>query len=228
MKINKPNSIKKPREQRTTPSFFDFMLTLSQIIKLSLFMVLTSLPLVTIGLSITAGYRLCFEVFDEAEDISLSRYLVVFRENMKKGIALWILLVFFAVILYIDQSLIPQLLSPGLLQSGLYGIFFILSILLLWVFFYSFPLLSIIENTIVLTLRNALYLSIRFIPHTLLVTLIHGLPILFYILFPAVAFRVLPLYILLFPGFVVYFSAKVFWHMLSHFELGTQEEHSEH
>lgn len=140
---------------------------------LNFFFLFTSLPIITIGASTTALYAVCFR-FDTGRDFGTTRsYFRAFRDNFKKATLLWlpILLVGAALVanIYFFASL------PGKL-SYVCVLFLILLLLDVFVFSYAFPLQSQFENTTKKTFKNALVLSIGYLPRTLLLAAVNLLP----------------------------------------------------
>lgn len=220
MNINKPRKFNlSPKSKKNAPTFFEGLNLIAQWIKLSLYMFITSLPIITIGAALTAGHRLCFDLIAEDEDVTLSAYLQVYKENLKKSTLLWLILFGLGALLLLDLWLIPNLLGQSAATTIARYLFAVLLLLVAMTYLYTFALQALIENTTLLTLRNALYLSIRFLPYTALLAIVYSAPIAFYIFLPWLAIRLIPLFILLIPGLVIYLCTVVLNKVFTHFDL---------
>ena len=148
---------------------FSALDTFSKLVLCNLYFVLFSIPVVTIGASLTALYtctqRLVYEESRE-EKLVFLEFWHAFRRNLKQATALW--LICLAVILFlVAYYAVVQRLAGGF--GTLYLVtFFILALIFLFGFLYVFPLQARFRNTVKNTLRNAWLLSVAALPWTVL------------------------------------------------------------
>ena len=170
--------------------------------------ILCSLPLVTIGVSTTALYDTTIKMVRKKETYPAKMFFHAFRQNLKQGIAMTFLLLFGAVVLYLDLNITRNTdLAFGQVLS-------IVFLALFFVFFmvasYAFPLLAQFENTIRGTLKNALFMSIWHLPYTLLILLLNTLPVLLFFLSPSLFAMSLIVWVLVGVAGAAYLNGRLF------------------
>ncbi|MEK4906571.1 YesL family protein [Niallia sp. FSL M8-0099] len=146
---------------------------------LNLIFILFSLPVVTIGASLTALYTVSFKIIN-GEDPSVWRsYIKAFKKNLKQSSFVWFLLIGIAVILFGDIYYLVY-------TSGIWKIIF-MSLTLFFGFLYStlilyiFPYLSRFEDSIKTGMVNSLLMGGFHFPFLVLLLIINYLPIIFII-----------------------------------------------
>ena len=144
--------------------FFDIMV-------LNFFFIITSLPLFTIGASLSATYHMTLKLVDGEEPYIIKGYLKAFRENFRQATLLWIPLMaailFFSVDLFIIYRIIDK--RYEFLQIPVWIFLFVIVSLVI----YAFPLLSSYQCTTRLLLKNAVLLSIANFPTTVFIVVLH-------------------------------------------------------
>ena len=147
------------------------------IVILNVVFLLTCIPVFTVGAANAALYDVVFRLDTDREDKLLVTYFRAFRENFRQSTALWLLLLLFGAATYVNMTRF-SILGENSYYLG-YGLF-ILSMLVLvlevFVFSYSFPLLSRFRNSTRQTAVNALLLAIGNLPRTLAVSVINCFP----------------------------------------------------
>ena len=133
----------------------------ADLIILNLLTVLFSLPVVTAGAAITAMNTVSLRIIRNEDGSIVKDFFRAFTANLKKGILLWLLVLFCAVLLAADyfaaKAYIP-VLCPVIFAMGL---------LVLTLAIYAFALIARYDNTLPGTLKNAVSLAIGFFPKTL-------------------------------------------------------------
>ena len=147
------------------------------IVILNVVFLLTCIPVFTVGAANAALYDVVFRLDTDREGLLLPSYFRAFRENFRQSTALWLLLLLFGAATYVNMTRF-SILGENSYYLG-YGLF-ILSMLVLvlevFVFSYSFPLLSRFRNSTRQTAVNALLLAIGNLPRTLAVSVINCFP----------------------------------------------------
>ncbi|MGN0976552.1 MAG: YesL family protein [Faecousia sp.] len=154
--------------------FMQCMSRLCDLIILNLLFLLTCLPIITVGAASTALYTVCFRMGTEREEGLLRTYFRAFRDNFRQGTALWGILALFLAASGVN--LILCLNWNGLWHYAMY-LFGLLLVLAVFLFSYTFPLLSQFGNSVRSTLKNALLLSIGYLPRSLAMAVINCLPL---------------------------------------------------
>lgn len=181
--------------------FMQAMARIADLVILNLLFLVSCIPLVTIGAASAALYTVCFRIGTDREQGVCRSYFRAFRENFRQGTILWLILVLFIIAGFVNTLLLYSL------EGGLHYLFLVTSVLLVLavlMFSYTFPLISQFSNDIRSTLKNALFLSVGYLPRSLLISVLNVFPL---------ALALVDLYLFLQVGFVwvfLYFSAAAY------------------
>lgn len=156
------------------------MITVTQMtdcIFLSLFFILCSFPLITVGASLAALYDASFRAFRQGEKNSWRRFWKVFRENLKPS--LLPTLVFLPLLWALAKGAIGlwNAAAGGSLGWVAFSALAMLAVLGLGVLSVLFPLLSRFENSFGGLLKNTLLLSLANLPGALGLGLINAVSV---------------------------------------------------
>lgn len=202
--------------------FMQTLNRLSDLMILNLLFLLTCLPIITIGAANTALNTVCIRMDTEREGGLVRTYFRAFRDNFRQSTLLWLLLALcgtgccFNILLFSVQS------SP---MHYAYIPFTALLVLIGMTFGYVFPLLSQFQNSIMGTLRNAVLLSIAYLPKSILITAVNFFPwILLYMNFYAFL-KIGILWILLYFSAASYLNVRILSKVFSPF-LEKEDEQS--
>lgn len=152
--------------------FFQSMSWLGDIILLNVVFVICCFPVVTIGASCTALYRVLFRMRRKESVYAVRDFLAVFKEEWKQGTILWAAIGITGLILTVDFYV------AGRMQGGLWtalgigvGLLF-----LLWAMTasYVFAVEARFANTAVNQIRNAFLMACRHIWITVPLVLINA------------------------------------------------------
>lgn len=130
---------------------------------LNILWLLFSLPVVTIGASTTAVYAVCFQILQDQSSGVLKSFWKSFRMNLKQSTIIWMIMLVIIAVLGIDlwYFLLTQQFITGFFQAIVCGILILLLLDALMVAIYAFTLLSLFDNTVKATLRNAVLFVLR-------------------------------------------------------------------
>ncbi len=150
--------------------FFDFMGSLGDWMILNVLFVLTSLPVITAGASLTAIYKVALRRVRKESRYAAREYFQAFREEWKESTRLWLMFLCTGGILLFDVLYGKNL--PGILNIA------IGCLVVLWcfVFTYAFPLQARFRNSMKNTLANALFLALRNLPLTVIMAGLNSIP----------------------------------------------------
>lgn len=148
---------------------------ITDIIILSLLFWITSIPIFTMGASLTALYYQIFRLSENTEGNIIKGYFRSFAENFKKSTPIWILCLFLGAFLVGDFYICIRMQMPGagffMAVLSVFAVFYIMFVT------YLFPLLSrCIANTGKIALL-AFVMSIKEFPRTLFLMFITGIMI---------------------------------------------------
>lgn len=183
--------------------FMHFINRFASLVVLNFLFLLTSIPIFTIGASLTALYDVVFRLDTPREGKVIGAYFVAFRKNFKQSTPVWLLLLVTIAVSCVNMVFFSNM-------SGTFGyLLFLISAAILvnsmLVLSFVFPLISQFDNTFFNNLKNSLLLATANLPRTLLIALINCFPWLL---------MVLHLYTFIQIGFIwfsLYFSAAAYF-----------------
>lgn len=158
---------------------------LVELTKINLLWLLCCIPVVTAGAS-TAAMLWCIYQFRADEPCGSRVFFRAFRTHFGKATVLWLVILFFAVMLGVDYSIVAYMDFPG--RMAVIGLIFFLGFGLILVTEMIFPLLVQFPGTVKEMAINAVLLSIANLPRMLLVTAMNLLPVLLVLVLPQVFF----------------------------------------
>ncbi len=171
------------------------MHTLSKMFDLVLLNILTvlcSLPVITIGAATTALYT-AIDASQKEEGSLFKVYFAAFRVNFKQATVLWLMLLVLGAITGYSLlvSIVEEQVEFGMLIAAAVGF-------TLWMMFttWTFPLQAKFENTVLRTLRNAVLLSVGYLPRSLVMAVLIMLPWLLMVLAPGLFLQIMPVWML--------------------------------
>ncbi len=148
---------------------YGFISRLGDMVVLNLLMVVFSIPVITIGASLTAGYYAAIRSI-RGEGNVFRDFWQSFRENLGQAVLLWILF-----LLTIGGGAAAICLAGA--QSGVLGVVILAAvILLLLIGLWVFPVLSKFADSTPNILRNGTVLCFRYLLRTLAMALAWLLP----------------------------------------------------
>lgn len=154
----------------TDHPFFEVMGDLGDEVILNVMFVLTSLPVITIGASLTALYRISLRRQRGESNYAAKEYFRAFREEWRQSTRIWLIAFFVGILLGFDIFYMKNLGRVYAIAIG------IVVVICSFIFSYAFPLQARFQNTIKNTLKNALVLSVTYLPYTLLIVALNSIP----------------------------------------------------
>lgn len=156
---------------------------------LSLLFVICSIPIFTIGASLTALYYTAMKGIALDGGYVFRYFMKSFKENFKKSTVMWLAFLLAFIVFGVDVWFWYQQFTPGGFTVA--NVLLVFSIILLaltfFMFLYAFPLQAKFENSIQVQLRNAFLLSVKYFPTTLLITVITAVIVWAFYYQPAIA-----------------------------------------
>ncbi len=134
-----------------------FLSYIFNLILLNILFILTSLPVVTIGASLTALYSVLLWR-EEDDGYTVRIYFSSFKRNFRQATLIWVPCILGVLFLAYELYLVFQVLDPSLrfFQFPIWiSLFLLVSILL-----YSFPMIAGYEQTIPQLLKNSILISV--------------------------------------------------------------------
>lgn len=188
---------------------------------INLLFLLTSLPLFTIGASLTAMYSVLFKRIRNEDPSIAKAYFSAFKQNFKQSTLFWLpssfLIVFLSIDVYIAHNHIGDSLS--FLQYPIAILIFII----LAIIIYIFPQLAAFDTPSKQVLKNAALLSLANFPTTIFVFAVHIFLILLADLSATMLFIVLS--IMMFLGIAtMYYFFTLFFRRIFNKLIGGEED----
>lgn len=192
--------------------FFSFMSLVGDIILLNVLFVITSIPIVTAGISLTALYTSIKKRIRGQESYAARDYFKYWMENAKNGLIIWCILLPFLLTMLMFTSYIANNLE-NLAAVCTYFIFFLI---LLFILTYAFPLQATFINKPLKILLNSLLTSLSHLPYTLALVFLTSIPVCLTLYFPRAFYFTAAYWLLLGFSintiFSVILTGKVFKH----------------
>lgn len=158
-------------------AFFSFMSRVADLMILNILFIITSIPIVTIGTSLTALDYVTLHMARKEDDYDWKMYLKAWKENFKQSTILFAIMVAVGIFLAFDIRFTGGEFAAIMpFAKQLRYLIFIAVFLYLCMFIYLFALQAQFVNTVGHTLKNALLMAISRLPYTLIMVLILAAP----------------------------------------------------
>lgn len=140
---------------------------------LSILFVVCSLPIFTIGASVTALYYAAMKGVKGGDGYVAKYFMKSFKDNFKQSTIIWLICLVAFFILGVDvwYWFEQRQAGGGMMIWAMQIISVIMLSVAVMVAIYVFPLQAKFDNTIKVQFRNAFLLSIKYFPTTLLIAL---------------------------------------------------------
>ena len=154
--------------------FFRFMGKVFDMIVLNILCLITCIPIVTIGPSVTALYYVAMKLVRDEEGYVVRGYFKAFKENFKKAFIIELIVAVCAALLYVDITVTYQWMQQdtGFLIRLLFYALVGLTLLAVVSVVYVFPVLAKFENTVKKILINSIMMSVRHLSWSVLMVVV--------------------------------------------------------
>ena len=150
--------------------FFTFMGKVADLCILNIVCLICCIPIVTAGASITAMFFVTMKMVKNEESYIIKSFFKSFRQNFKQATVINLIMLAVATILYVDLRIVNQMGQP--ISQILHVIFLAFTVLYAMVFMYIYPVLAKFYNSTRNTFINAVLMSVRHLPYTVLMALV--------------------------------------------------------
>lgn len=206
--------------------FFRFMGRLADLCILNVLCILCCIPVVTAGASITAMFYVTMKMVRNEEAYIARSFFKSFKENFRQATVINIIMLVIAGVLYVDFRVAKSM--PGTASTVFQYLFLIFAILYVMLFTYIYPVLAKFYNSIKNTFRNAILMSVRHLPYTVLMIIVSICPVLVFHIQSARAQSMLfPLLIMVGFALVAYINSFFFVKIFDRYIIQEPEEKSE-
>ena len=209
--------------------FFRLMAKVADFMILNVLFVFFSLPIVTMGASITAMYDVVTRMDTKKEVPVAKGFIKAFKSNLKKATIIWIMLVavvaFLGMDIYLVMAKVPFSLTT---QVTMIIIFTVLMLVCIIAGGYAFVLQARIENPVKRTIKMAFALTlVHLIPNSLFTGIINLIPIVFLLGFTQLFLAVFPVWIFGGIPLLAYVNGKIYMHILKKYVPELKDENEE-
>ena len=132
-----------------------------------------SIPIVTIGASTTALFYVTMKISKNEEGSITKAFFHSFKENLRQGTVIWLILLAFGIILGIDGYVLYHMRFENVFWTLCTAVFCVAAAAYAIILMYIFPLLARFDNTIGAMFKNALFIGVRFLFCTVLMAAIY-------------------------------------------------------
>lgn len=199
--------------------FIQFLVRVGDLMILNALFILCSLPVVTLGASLTAMHRVTQNMLFEQEEPLLKAFFRAFRQNFRQSTLAWLVELVVIVSLVCDVLLVMAYFDGGLAKA-MYILVAVLAILVVGVFSYLMPLIARYENGMRQQVNNAVVLAIIKLPKTVLLTLLNLLPVILLLISVPVFVQTLIFWVIIGFAFVSFLTSSILKPVFQQLEKG--------
>jgi len=163
-----------------------FLNRVADLMILNLLFLATSLPIVTLGASLTALSGTAMRIARGESESTSGDYLRALRRDLRQGTVLGLVVAGLVLVLAAWWVVVSGLNVPDLVRLVLYVVCGILAFRLTLVALYAFPYLATFDDDLRTVLRNARKMSVRHPFASLALLAVTGLPVLVTVFYPKV------------------------------------------
>ena len=180
-----------------------FLNKVADLMWLNVLTLICCIPIVTVGPALTALHYMALKMVRNEECYIARDYFKSFKLNLRQGIVIW-LIELVIVSLLIGDFLILQN-SEVAFGEPMRVILMVVAVLVLFLFTFVYPVLAKFDNTVMRTLKNALFIGILQFPKTILMMILSLIPAVLFVLAP----QIIPIVFLLCFSAPAWVSAKL-------------------
>lgn len=147
--------------------FWVFISKIADLMILNGLFLISCLPVITIGTSITTLSSITLRIVKKEEVNIVREYVSTFKINFKQSTTVGAIMLAIGTVLLIDLYIIKYL--PTSLNKLMYVLIFIIIILYSLVLFYVFPYVSRFEVKTKIAFKNSFIISVLNLPYTLVI-----------------------------------------------------------
>lgn len=151
-----------------------FLSRVADMVILNLLVMVCCIPIITVGAAYTAMHYVLLKMVRDEEGYLIRGFFKSFVQNFKQATLMWILMLIIVVV-FVGDWLIFSYSGVAFPRPLIIGVIAI-SVIVLMVAVYVFPLLARFDNSIKNTVHNAALLAFANLPRTILMIILYALP----------------------------------------------------
>ncbi len=188
--------------------FMQLLTRVGDLILVNCLFLICSIPIVTMGAAIAGLHKVTQDQVTEKDPSIFRTFFRGFRENFKQATIAWLFMLVFFAAMACNLFLIMGFLT-GAMATLCNAIVLVLSVLVLSIGAYLFPLMVRYENSLRELARNSGILAIVKLPKTLLMVFLNALPVLIAYVSMQVFINTLVFWLVIGFGFVSYVTTSL-------------------
>lgn len=198
---------------------FRFLETITNLLLLNLLFLVCSLPIVTLGPSLTATYYVALKIVRKEETGIFKNFFHSFRMNFKQGLILGVGVLLLAAIVVVDMQALTYVIAiPETVSKVLTFVIGLLGLILCIIAVYLFAVLAQFDNKLSELIKWSAIIAVRHLPVTLVSLVLFAAPVIVFYFFPAFFLQtILP--VLLLVGFsgIIYIQSSLLVRVFSYY-----------
>lgn len=143
---------------------------LADLMILNILFIVCSIPIFTIGASLTAMYYVTLKMAENEDGYIARAFWKSFRQNFKQATVIWLIMLFFGIILILDLLIMRE--ATGTFSTVLRVVILATSFIYMMVLIYIFPSLARFYNTTKALFKNSFIMAIADFPRTIVMIVI--------------------------------------------------------
>ena len=188
--------------------FIKWINCMGKIVIVNILHLICCIPIITIGASTTAMYRVAILLAKKKDDTPIfSSFFQAFLLNFKQATVVWLILMVPTLLVLLNFII----LAAGGLGDSMVS--FLLCLIpvppLLAVHAYTFAYIATFEDKTLRTIKNSLVISISNLPKTLLMIVLNLLPLALYLFATEIFLRLIFIWLLFAFAFIAYLNSKL-------------------
>lgn len=193
--------------------FYYILTKIVDLVLLNLIFIVTCIPIVTIGTSLSALYDMVLKMSDDTESYIFRGYFAAWKRCFKKGTVIWIIALMLLFLFRMNFNILP-LMPFGLFRRVLYGAQILAILVIYEILQYLFPLITVWEKRYFGAVKCAFYFSFKYLPWTFGCLCITALPIILIFFVPGLSGAAIVFMILIGFSGISYVEAFFFRNIL--------------
>lgn len=151
-----------------------FLSRMADMVILNLLVMVCCIPIITVGAAYTAMHYVLLKMVRDEEGYLIRGFFKSFVQNFKQATLIWLMMLI-VIIAFVGDWLIISYSGVTFPKALIIGVITV-SVIVLMVAVYVFPLLARFDNTIKHTVHNAALLAFANLPRTVLMMVLYALP----------------------------------------------------
>ena len=193
----------------------NFLSRLGDMFILNILYLVCCIPIITIGAATTALYYNTLKMAENRESYVWKDFIKSFKQNFRQATIIWLMILVVFGVLAADFLLLGGMGQE--ISSVVAIVAIVLGIFLIMIGVYVFPVLARFDNTVKNTVKNSLIMAVRHLPSTIVIVLIHGLPLLLAFVSLQAFVKGILVVLVFTVSILAYFESKLFSRVFSHY-----------